>query len=95
MTRPIKDRLSELDEITTSNRSAIRDVDSRAQQGLQLASEKTSLADQHASDAGLKAQAAQAAATQASTRVAGTEQMVGSLDQYKGTAQTEIRGRAC
>jgi len=93
MTRPIKDRLNELDEITSANRSAIRDVDSRAQHGLQLASEKTSLADQHATDAGNKAQMAQTAANAASTKVANVEQMVGNLDQYKGTSQTEIRFR--
>ncbi len=93
MTRPIKDRLNELDEITQSNRGAIRDVDTRAQQGIQLVSEKTSLADQHATDAANKAQLAQTTATQVSTRVATTEQMVGNLDQYKGSAQTEIRFR--
>lgn len=93
MVRPIKDRLEELDQITTSNRAAIHDIDSRSQQGLQLASEKTVLADQHASDAATKAQSAQSAATQASTRVSGVEQRVSSLDQYKGAAQTEIRFR--
>ncbi len=93
MTRPIKERLNELDEITSSNHQAIRDVDSRAQKGLQLASEKTNLADQHATEASTKAQLAQTTATQASTHVANAEQMVGNLDQYKGTAQTEIRFR--
>jgi outer membrane protein OmpA-like peptidoglycan-associated protein len=93
MTRPIKDRLNELDEITTSNTAAIKDVDARAQHGIQLASEKSSMADQHASDAATKAQLAQTAATQASTRVSTAEQMVGNIDQYKGTAQTEIRFR--
>jgi outer membrane protein OmpA-like peptidoglycan-associated protein len=93
MTRPIKDRLEELDQISSSNRTAIHDIDSRAQQGLQLASEKTNLADQHASDAATKAQSAQSAASQASTRVGSVEQRVGSLDQYKGATQTEIRFR--
>lgn len=93
MTRPIKDRLVELDEITTSNHAEIQDIDSRAQQGLRLASEKTTLADQHASDAATKAQSAQTAASQASTHVASVEQRVGSLDQYKGVTQTEIRFR--
>src|ERR1700728_5108388 len=36
---------------------------------------------------------AQTTATQASTRVASVEQMVSSLDQYKGDAQTEVRFR--
>jgi outer membrane protein OmpA-like peptidoglycan-associated protein len=91
LTRPIKDRLNELDELTTSNAAAIKDVDARAQHGLQLASEKTNLADQHATNAGTKAQTASLAATDASNRVSGAEQRVGSLDQYKTSGLTEIR----
>ncbi len=94
LTLPIKDRLNELDEITTENSKQIKDVDSRAQHGLQLVSEKTSLADQHATDAATKAQAAQLAATDASTRVSGAEKMVSNVDQYKGGEQTEIRFRS-
>jgi outer membrane protein OmpA-like peptidoglycan-associated protein len=94
MTRPIKDRLNELDEITASNSATIKDVDARSQHGIQLASEKSSLADQHASDAATKAQMAQTAATQATTSVSTAEQMVGNLDQYKAGVQTEILFRA-
>lgn len=90
---PIRDRINELDQITAEAGAQIKDVDSRAQQGIQLASEKSSLADQHASDAGNKAQLAQTAANNASTRVSTAEQMVVNVDQYKGTAQTEIRFR--
>lgn len=90
---PIRDRINELDQITSENSKSIKDVDTRAQQGIQLASEKTSLADQHSSDAANKAQLAETAANQASTRVSSAEQMVGNLDQYKGSAQTEIRFR--
>jgi outer membrane protein OmpA-like peptidoglycan-associated protein len=90
---PIRDRLNELDQLTAESKSAIKDVDSRAQQGLQLASEKTTLADQHATDATNKAQLAQGAANDASKRVSSAEQMVGNLDQYHGTSQTEIRFR--
>jgi len=90
---PIRDRINELDQITSENSKLIKDVDTRAQQGIQLASEKTSLADQHASDAANKAQLAQTAANQASTGVSSAGQMVGNLDQYKGSAQTEIRFR--
>ena len=93
MTRPIQDRLNELDEITATNHKTIQDIDARSQQGIQMASEKSSLADQHATDAVNKAQMAQTTATQASTHVANAEQMVGNLDQYKGSAQTEIRFR--
>ena len=88
---PIRDRLNELDELTSENGKMIKDVDSRAQQGIQLASEKSTLADQHATDAANKAQLAQTAAKQATTRVSTEEQIVGNIDQFKGTAQTEIR----
>jgi outer membrane protein OmpA-like peptidoglycan-associated protein len=90
---PIRDRINELDEITSENSKIIKDIDARSQQGLQMASEKTNLADQHASDAANKAQTAQTAATNVSTHVGAVEQTVNNLDQYKGTAQTEIRFR--
>jgi len=90
---PIRDRINELDELTAENSKAIKDVDARAQQGIQLASEKGSLADQHAADAGNKAQVAQASATKVSARVSAEEQVVSNLDQFKGTGQTEIRFR--
>jgi outer membrane protein OmpA-like peptidoglycan-associated protein len=90
---PIRDRLNELDQLTAENGRTIKDVDARAQQGIQLASEKVNLADQHATDANNKAQLAQTSATQATTRVATVEQMVGNIDQYKAGAQTEIRFR--
>jgi len=90
---PIRDRINELEQLTSENGHLIKDVDTRAQQGIQLVTEKTSLADQHATDAASKAQTAQTAANQASTRVSAAEQTVGNLDQYKGTAQTEIRFR--
>jgi outer membrane protein OmpA-like peptidoglycan-associated protein len=90
---PVRDRLNELDEITTEDATRIKDVDSRAQHGIQLASDRADLANQHASDANSRAQTAQTSATQASARVAGEEQVVSNLDQYHGTSQTEIRFR--
>ena len=92
-TDPIRDRVNELDELTAANSKMIKDVDSRAQQGIQLASAKANEADQHAIDAGNKAQAAQQTATQANTRLTTVEQVVGNIDQYKATTQTEIRFR--
>src|ERR1035438_3662753 len=41
---PIRDRINELDQLTSENSKSIKDVDSRATQGLQMASEKTSRA---------------------------------------------------
>jgi len=56
-TEPIRDRINELDELTASNTKAIKDTDARAQAGIQLASSKATEADQHAIEAGNKAQA--------------------------------------
>ncbi len=92
-TDPIRDRVNELDELTAANSKMIKDVDSRAQQGIQLASSKADAADQHATDAASKAQLAQQTATQANTRLTNVEQVVGNIDQYKAGAQTEIRFR--
>lgn len=91
--QPIRDRINELDEITAANTKMIRDVDARAQQGIQLASAKASLADEHASDAANKAQMAHQTTAALNTRVAADETMVGNIDQYKSGAQTEIRFR--
>jgi outer membrane protein OmpA-like peptidoglycan-associated protein len=92
-TGPIRDRLNELDELTAANSKMIKDVDSRAQQGIQLASAKANEADQHAIDAGNKAQAAQQTAAQANAHISSVEQVVSNIDQYKATNQTEIRFR--
>src|SRR5579885_1395457 len=90
-TQPIRDRLNELDELTSANSKMIKDVDSRAQQGIQMASNKANEADQHAVDAGNKANAAQQTATAATTRLTTVEQVVGNIDQYTPSTQTEIR----
>lgn len=92
-TGPIRDRVNELDELTSSNSKSIKDTDERAQKGIQMASTKADAADQHAMDAGNKAQLAQQTATQANTRLTNVEQVVGNIDQYKAGAQTEIRFR--
>jgi outer membrane protein OmpA-like peptidoglycan-associated protein len=92
-TQPIRDRVNELDELTANNSKMIKDVDSRAQQGIQLASNKANEADQHAVDAGNRATQAQQTAQQAHTRLATVEQVVTNIDQYKATTQTEIRFR--
>ncbi len=89
-TDPIRDRINELDELTASNSKAIKDTDARAQQGIQLASAKANEADQHAIEAGDKAQAAQQTAQQAHTRLTTVEQVVTNIDQYQPATQTEI-----
>jgi outer membrane protein OmpA-like peptidoglycan-associated protein len=92
-TQPIRDRINELDELTAANSKMIKDVDGRAQQGIQQASAKATEADQHAVDAGNKATQAQTTATQANTRLTTVEGVVSNIDQYKASNQTEIRFR--
>jgi len=93
-TEPIRDRVNELDDLTASNGKAIKDTDSRAQAGIKLASDKANEADQHALDAGNKATMAQQTAQQATQRLQTVETVVGNIDQYKASNQTEIRFRA-
>jgi len=92
-TEPIRDRVNELDELTSSNSKQIKDTDSRAQAGIKLASDKANQADQHAIDAGNKATAAQQSAQLVTTRVQTVETVVSNIDQYKASNQTEIRFR--
>jgi len=89
-TEPIRDRVNELDELTDANSKNIKDTDSRAQAGIKLASDKADTADQHAVDAGNKATAAQQSAQQVTARVQTVETVVGNIDQYKASNQTEI-----
>ena len=90
---PVQNRINELDELTASNSKMIKDVDGRAQQGIQQASARANEADQHAVDAGNKASQAQNTATQANNRLTTVEGVVSNIDQYKSTNQTEIRFR--
>jgi len=90
-TEPIRNRVNELDELTASNTKAIKDTDARAQQGIQMASAKANEADQHAIDAGNRAQAAQQTADKAHNRLNTVEQVVTNIDQYQPATQTEIR----
>ncbi len=91
---PIRNRVNELDDLTAANARDIKDVDARAQEGIRQASFKANEADQHATDAGNRAQQANQTAQQASTRLNTVEQVVGNIDQYQPTSQTEIRFRS-
>ncbi len=90
---PIRERTNELDELTAQNAKNIKDVDARAQQGIQMADNKATQADMHAVEAGNRAQQAQQTATQANTRIQTVEQVVTNIDQYKPVTQAEIRFR--
>ena len=88
---PIRNRVNELDELTANNTKMLKDVDSRATEGIRLASAKADQADQHAVEAGNRAQQANQTATQAGARLETVSNVVGNLDQYKPATQAEIR----
>jgi outer membrane protein OmpA-like peptidoglycan-associated protein len=88
--QPVRDRVNELDELTAANSRAIKDVDARATEGIRLASLRANEANQHAIDAGNRAQMAQDTATQASTHLQSVEKVVGNIDQFQAVSQTEI-----
>lgn len=89
-TQPIIDKSNELDALTAKNTNAIRDVDTRAQQGIQGVNQKTSEADQKAADARTRADQAQSLATQASTRVDTLTSQVANLDNYHPVVETSV-----
>jgi flagellar motor protein MotB len=84
---PVNNRVTELDELSAANAKEIKDVDARAQAGIRQA-------DQHAVDAGNRAQQANQTALQASNHLNTVEQVVGNIDQYHPAVQTEIRFRS-
>jgi outer membrane protein OmpA-like peptidoglycan-associated protein len=90
---PINTCLDELGQTAAAHTSAIKDMDVRAQQAVTLASGKTNEADQHATEATNRAQAAQQAASQISTRLSTTERLVDNVGQYQGNGDTEIQFR--
>lgn len=87
----IQDRINELDGLTASNSKAIQDIDTRSQQGIQLASAKVDEANQHSMDASNKAQMAQQTANTVNGRATTVATVVGNLDQYKADSRTVIR----
>jgi outer membrane protein OmpA-like peptidoglycan-associated protein len=88
---PIRNRVNELDELTANNSKNLKDLDARTTEGLRQANAKADTADQHAVDAGNRAQQANQTATQAGTRLQTVSTVVGNIDQYKPSTQTEIR----
>jgi outer membrane protein OmpA-like peptidoglycan-associated protein len=90
---PVTNRVNELDELTAKNSKDIKDVDSRAQEGIRQSMAKANEADQHAVQAGQTAQQAQQLAQQTGTRVDTVSQVVTNLDQYKPITNAEIRFR--
>jgi OOP family OmpA-OmpF porin len=84
---PINNKIGELDDITSKNSRDIKDVDGKAQQGIQAANQ----ADQKALAAGDSADQANQKANHVSSGLNGLQGTVENLDNYKATANTTIQ----
>lgn len=89
-TEPIIDKTNELDTLTAKNTRDIRDVDSRAQAGIQNVNAKAAEADQKAMDARGRADQAQTLANQAGTRIESLSNTVANLDNYHSVVETSV-----
>jgi outer membrane protein OmpA-like peptidoglycan-associated protein len=92
--QPVQDQVNELDQLTQANAKQIQDVDSRAQQGIQMASTKAGEADAHATDAQQRAQTANQTAQQASDQLQTVQKVVNNIDQFHQENEVEIRFRS-
>jgi outer membrane protein OmpA-like peptidoglycan-associated protein len=90
---PINDRLTELDEVNAKNARDIKDVDARAQAGIQRAQSSADAANQLAQNASSQAQNASNTAQQASQHVDAINGTVNGLDQYHQITEAEITFR--
>jgi hypothetical protein len=87
---PLKNRLDELDELNAKNAREIKDVDERAQAGIQKAQASADAANQAATAAGEQAQQANSTAQTAANHVGQLNGTVNGLDQYKQVNALEI-----
>jgi OmpA-OmpF porin, OOP family len=81
-TAPTINKVNELDELMAKNTNSIKEVDSRAQQGLQGVNQKADAADQKALAAGQAADQAQQAATSAQNGATSLANTAANLDNY-------------
>jgi OmpA-OmpF porin, OOP family len=89
-TGPTINKVNELDELTAKNSTAIKDVDARAQQGIQGVNQKAGEADQHAATARQQADAAQQLASTASGKADSLANQVANLDNYRPVTEATV-----
>jgi OmpA-OmpF porin, OOP family len=90
-TTPLINKTNELDDLTAKNTREIKDVDARAQAGIQAVNAKTAEVDQKAQTAGQNAASAQQMADAANTRVGVLTNTVVNLDNYRPVAETSVK----
>src|SRR5215467_6191893 len=89
-TTPLINKTNELDDMTAQNTKAIKDVDARAQAGIQQVNQAAAAADQKAQAAGQTASQAQESANNAVHRVDVLSNAVANLDNFRVVSETAV-----
>jgi OmpA-OmpF porin, OOP family len=89
-TTPLINKTNELDDLTAQNSKAIKDVDARAQAGIQQVNQAAAAADQKAQAAGQQAAQAQMSADNAVHRVDVLSNAVANLDNYRVVSEASV-----
>ena len=89
-TTPLINKTNELDDLAAKNSKDIKDVDTRAQAGIQAVNTKTAEVEQKAQAAGQTATSAQQMADAANGRVGILTNTVANLDNYHAVAETSV-----
>jgi OOP family OmpA-OmpF porin len=90
-TTPLINKTNELDDLTAKNTNAIKDVDARAQAGIQQVTAKAAEVDQKAQTAADQAGQAQTQADNAVHRVDSLQNTVANLDNYHVVTETSVQ----
>jgi OOP family OmpA-OmpF porin len=90
-TAPLINKTNELDDLTAKNTKDIKDVDARAQAGIQAVQAKAAEVDQKAQGAATTAASAQQTADAANTGVASLSDRVANLDNYKPVKEASVK----
>jgi OmpA-OmpF porin, OOP family len=90
-TTPLINKTNELDDLTAKNTNAIKDVDARAQAGIQQVTAKAAEVDQKAQAASDQAGQAQTQADNAVHRVDSLSNTVANLDNYRVVTETAVQ----
>ena len=89
-TTPLINKTNELDDLTAKNSRDIKDVDQRAQAGIQTVQARAAEVDQKALAAGSSADKAQLTANGANQRVDTLTNTVVNLDNYRAVVETAV-----
>jgi OOP family OmpA-OmpF porin len=89
-TTPLINKTNTLDDMTAKNSRDIKDVDQRAQSGIQAVQARAAEVDQKALAAGTEADKAQTAANGATQRVDTLTNTVVNLDNYRPVVETAV-----